>query len=588
MSPQGAVRPRDTVIALLCVLLASSAVIAPWLRPGYLLSYDMVFVPQQPITADVLGLGSQTARAVPSDLIVAALSHVVSAAVVQRLVLGLILLAAGTGAALLSKGGASSRAAGGIAYLWTPYLAEHLQLGQWAVLIGFASLPWVVLACRAVRAKRSGAWPQLLFTLGVCSIGGASSWLLALIMVVPALTVPGMGRGIAERIRSVVVALGALLAYALPWLLPTVLRPSGIPADRQAAAVFAARSDSILGAVGSVLTGGGGWNAQVDPPGRGSVLAGLGALVLLALGVAGIWLSRRDTRLAPLAISGGLGLLVALASLSPARSLLADVPGGGLVRDGQRYIAPWLLCVAYGLSATVHAVRIRRAVAAGPVLAWLLVVLPVAVLPGMAWGISGRMAPVRYPADYLATRALIDSDPRPGAVLVLPFQTYRAFAWNGGRTSLDPIPRMLDRTVISSSSLPVAVSGSVQVVAGDDPLARHLDDLLATSTGDRSLATRLGQAGIRWVVMDAAAPVPEGLLARYRGAAVSVYEVPAVNQSAAEMPANGYVPPKIPVLGGLVLALILAAGSAVILSYWRVRMLLESREERDPVPHAED
>ena len=53
------------------VALAALLILAPLLVPGYVLSYDMVFVPRPALTRELLGLGTSVARAVPSDLLVA-------------------------------------------------------------------------------------------------------------------------------------------------------------------------------------------------------------------------------------------------------------------------------------------------------------------------------------------------------------------------------------------------------------------------------------------------------------------------------------------------------------------------------------
>ena len=46
-------------------------ILAPALAPGYVLSYDMVFVPDLALRSDFLGLGTSLPRAVPSDAVVA-------------------------------------------------------------------------------------------------------------------------------------------------------------------------------------------------------------------------------------------------------------------------------------------------------------------------------------------------------------------------------------------------------------------------------------------------------------------------------------------------------------------------------------
>ena len=70
------------LVAGLCLGLLA---LGPGLRRGFLLSYDMVFVPRQPIAAALPGLAPP--RAVPSDLVIAIASRVVPGDIAQKLVL---------------------------------------------------------------------------------------------------------------------------------------------------------------------------------------------------------------------------------------------------------------------------------------------------------------------------------------------------------------------------------------------------------------------------------------------------------------------------------------------------------------------
>src|SRR5258708_10919723 len=81
--PSLATRAAPACIGLLLGLLA----LGPGLGPGYLLSYDMVFVPRPPFNALVLGTSGTLPRAVPSDAVIAALARVLPADVAQKLAL---------------------------------------------------------------------------------------------------------------------------------------------------------------------------------------------------------------------------------------------------------------------------------------------------------------------------------------------------------------------------------------------------------------------------------------------------------------------------------------------------------------------
>src|SRR6266536_2480309 len=76
----------------------------PGFLRGFLLSYDMVFVPSPPLTAAALGLAGGPPRAVPSDTVVAVISHVAPADIAQKIVLLSIFTLACSGAAALLRG----------------------------------------------------------------------------------------------------------------------------------------------------------------------------------------------------------------------------------------------------------------------------------------------------------------------------------------------------------------------------------------------------------------------------------------------------------------------------------------------------
>ncbi len=88
----------------------------------------------------------------PSDAVVAVASLALPADIVQKIVLLLIFVLACSGAAALldSAWGTGrgallpARLAAGVCYAWNPYVADRLLIGQWALLLGYAALPWVV------------------------------------------------------------------------------------------------------------------------------------------------------------------------------------------------------------------------------------------------------------------------------------------------------------------------------------------------------------------------------------------------------------------------------------------------------------
>jgi len=501
--------------------------IGPGLRRGFLLSYDMVIVPHEPFTTTLLGLAGGPPRAVPSDAVLAVLSRVLPADIAQKLVLLSIFVLACSGAvALLGREPWFARLAAGVFYAWNPFVAERLLIGQWALLLGYAGLPW---ALRAVAGGPVTTWRgagRLGLALLPAAVGGFAAMAVSALLVVPAaLLAPG---GPARRrISSAATALVVLAVASLPWLIPSMLHP--VYADPAGIAAFAARADTPFGSLGSLLMLGGIWNAQTVPAGYGGAWSALWLALVLTAAAGYVLFASRQRRWPGLGAAAVAGLVVASVGVTaPGRELLRAAtalwPGFAVLRDGQQFVAPLALAEALGAGLVVAWVAspspLRATIAQGDsdgrqvggvradrpglAIAVALLLAPVLLLPGLAWGAAGRLRPVWYPADWLAAARVVDASRAHGQVLLLPWAAYRRPAWNGGRTVLDPWPRLLSRQVIWNTGPRV---GNVQL-RPDDPAGRSLDSVISAPG---PLTAALETAGVRFVIVDSGGSVASRL-----------------------------------------------------------------------------
>src|SRR5215211_6546918 len=464
----------------------------------------MAFVPRQPLLPASLGLGSALPRAVPADAVIALISTVLPGDLLQKLILAGSLLAGGIGAArLVPTGSVAIRVVAAIGYTWNAYVAERLFIGHWTVLLAYAALPWVVLAGLQVRRGAPRAWPKLVLAMAPAMLGPTGGLLAA------GAAVAAVGR------RRAPAALAIALLLNAPWWAPSVLRAGSALSDPAGVDAFAARGESWGGPVLSVLGLGGIWNADVVPASRESPLVPVVSLVSVALT---LWGCRRlALRWGPrparaLVLLAALGVLVAVAGSVPPldgvlRWAVANVPGAGLVRDGQRWVAWWALLVAIGTALAVEelAGRLREPLARGAVVAGAAL-LPLVALPDLAWGGLGRLEPVSYPADWAAVAGIVAAErtDADGDVLALPFMTYRSFEWNDRRTQFDPAPKLLPAPTVADDSLLIDDT----VVAGEDPRAARVRRALADGS-----ALDSPEQGIGWVVVEHGTPggLPAGL-----------------------------------------------------------------------------
>ena len=522
----------DLALATVLALL----VLAPLLQSGFVLVGDMVFVPDQPWKAAWTGGDGGVPRAVPSDAWVALVDEVVPGALLQKIVLLLVLIGAGTGMGRLVAGHHFAARAGAITlYVWNPFVYERLAIGHWALLVGYAALPWVaVAALRLRRGPDPVAWALLATGLAAAAWSSPSGGVITLGVTLVLL----WG---AWRRWAWAAALG--LWVNLPWLVPAFgNQEDQLAPDPLGVLAFAARADTPWGVLGSLLTFGGIWKESIVPDDRLSLWRSGLALLLVVVAVAGLVLSRRNpvlpVRPAWVLALGSLALAGASAvpALRPVVEwLVVHVPGGGMLRDSQKWLMPWVLVACTGVASALGWLQGRLAGHGRQAQRWVVAwaVLPLLALPSLAWGLSGFVRTEQYPSEWHELRAAMDQVvSNEDRVLVLPFSTYRMFAWNT-RAVLDPVPRFFPGQMVTDDALAVP-SG---VVGGESALAERI----RLAEGPEELSTVLAEAGVGWILVHRGGDeieVPDGATLVFDGPTLRLYElegsgaVPATAQPA--------------------------------------------------------
>lgn len=483
---------RRAALAVVSALLALG-VLAPLLGRGFVLSYDMVFVPGQDLSPESLGLSPALPRSVPADAVIALATTVLPGDVVQKLVLLFALFAGPLGAGrLVPTDRVSTRVVAAVAYGWSAYVAERLFIGHWPLLLAYGCLPWVLLAGLALRRGRPGAAAGLVLACAPAVLTPPGGIMVAVAAMV------------AAGVRKLWLTGLAGLVLNAPWWMPVLLREGGSVSDPEAVTAFAARAENWAGPVTSLLGLGGIWNAETTPASRSSPVLPVLTLLLVAAALFGLRIlaDRWGTAPARAVLSlGAVGVVCAAVATVPLgdqvlRWAVEHGPGVGLLRDAQKWVAWWAppLAVGFALAVEWLAIRLRRRAAAAGVLV-AAALLPVALLPDLAWGGWGRLAPVSYPDDWFAVRAVLAEDDRFGDVVALPLSTFRRFDWNGGRTQLDPAPRFLPRATVTDDTLVVAGTA----VRGEDPRAARVREAVS-GNGD------LGALGVGWVLVEHGTP----------------------------------------------------------------------------------
>jgi len=499
-------------------LALALVVTAPLLAPGYLLLRDAVSTPRSHLSDAALGLSAAAPRALPQDFFVALASHVVDGGVVVKALLVAGLWLAGWGAArlatlLVPEAGVAGGFVAATLAIWNPYVAERLLQGHWSLLVGYGCLPWVAAAMLRL-CDGSGSWWPLVFWIALAGLT-PTGLMLAAAVALACVFVPGGHR---PRWLCASVALGTAVVAALPWLVASVVAGSLSSSQSAGVRVFAARAEPGLGTLGSLGSLGGIWNAEAVPASRTTLFAVVAAVVLLSVVAVGLPVARRKPGAVALLILGAVAVVVPTLmatgpGLAVVEATVRALPGLGVVRDGQKWIA--LAVPGYAVAGAAAVVTMRRWLP-GAVSAVACCVAVVAVLPDLAWGVGGKAAAVQYPPGWAAAAALINADPRP--VAVLPVDSMRRFSWAGDAPVLDPLPRWVRADVLTTGDL--TISG--QTVPGEDGRAREVQRLLLTGADRDALA----RAGVGWVVVETGGDTLSlALPVAYRENDLTVYRV---------------------------------------------------------------
>ena len=164
------------------------------------------------------------------------------------------------------------------------------------------------------------------------------------------------------------------------------------------------------------------------------------------------------------------------------------------MREPAKWLALVQLGYVIGFAAGVQALQSSARVPAGlrrplPVAAMLL---PLAVLPALAWGLGGRVSTTEYPASWAAAAERLD--PAPARLLFLPWHGYQPFPFTQDRTVATPAGAYFPGPVLSSSAVEVGPLRS-------DSTSRQqavMDELVAAGGGP-DFAGSLANLGVTHV-----------------------------------------------------------------------------------------
>jgi hypothetical protein len=494
--------------------LVALAVMLPLLLPGYILTLDMVFVPNPPLPQTLNN----------EFLFDAALhygSNIVSGDVMQKGILLSILVFAGVGMHKLMQYVQPKALApqwqwaayvAGIFYVINPFVYGRFMAGQYKVLLAYMVLPFFVRALLQFLANPGlkSLWPVVLCALlvSIFSIHVLGFvFILSLVLLVATLWRWPAKDYLWRLSKNSLLGLVAFSTLSCYWLVPTILGQGTIAstiASFNNADASAFMSD---GGILAILQLQGFWvEAQgfFRLPGDLLPLSGLWQLFLWILIGVGFIAAYKQQRAVASAFMAVAIMSIMLALGSKINTWLAAVlPFFAGYREPHKFVAIVAFCFAYfsafGIATFLQIVakRFRDGLLFTLSLA-LVLLLPFLITPTMLWGFNGQLMPRQYPADWHAMRDVLQSLNHNQKVLFLPWHLYMRFDF-AGRIIANPGEKFFGPQLIVSDDpeFDGASSGSTnpikQTLSGD-----ILPDAAASGT---TLGKKLQPLGIGYILL---------------------------------------------------------------------------------------
>lgn len=511
-SETGALRRlfRDRRSALLAIapvaffLVLALAVLGPLLKPGYILTLDMVYGPltaQRAIEHYVYGIMVNQADAGASptvQVLFALLSRFVNLLLPMWMVqkLWLVLLLTLGGLFMYVAAPINSRIAkywAGLFYVVNPFVLVRFLAGHFFILWGVAFLPIVFVWMTRMLDRptpRNAAILAMWLTLLAASVHFLVMAMGLLLVLTVVYSVRGPGRLRLLSASSLCLALFGLLNLGFMYSLATAaghLASTISQSTQENFAYFSARPSTghLLFDLVSLY---GFWHSDFNSQDLHSVgwqsLFGL----ILWLSIMGMYQSvrvreQRTLHLVLLAFLIGCVLMGAGALFPLTMGLYSKVgslPVFGIFRDSQKLMGFAVLAYAYygaaGLSYLVSVVKSAR---------WrlmmryghLVAIIPFAVTASYSYkvfpNVERDIFNGFYPAEYQEAEDIVGRRPFGESLLVLPWHGYMDLGWTG-RNTANPVGQFFSGEVIYGDTVEIGTLYSTS----NSAMSRYVESFL--------------------------------------------------------------------------------------------------------------
>lgn len=462
---------------ILVFSVIAAAILLPLLRPGYVLTLDMVFTPNTAVP-------SAQSAGFPFYGLLWLLNIVMPGDLIQKIILIAIVLLAGLGMYRLMQflrpaheqlDWALPAFFAGILYICNPFTYSRFMTGQFMVLLGYALLPWFLTAYLRYLAapKVRTVLPAVCIALGIAIVSLHTLGIVILCVVVLSVAALWRHRQSMQTLwlygRSMAVGIGMFLALGSYWIVPFLLGKSHaatlVQSFTSSDQIAFATAGSGLGKIWNILTLQGFWadgqSLYVTARETYGWWNGIAVLMLCLVALGYSVLYRQQRRLAlSFAV---LAVIVVVFASGTTGSIFAGfnrwitdvLPFFAGYREPQKFVmmlaAIYAICAAFGLTRVWQWIQDKKQPIALHDLAGVSLAAALLFSPLMFWGFHGQLSAQEYPKDWYTIDRQLQAEGGHHRVLFLPWHQYMRFSF-AHRIIANPADRFFATDVVVSNN----------------------------------------------------------------------------------------------------------------------------------------
>ncbi|GAC1391962.1 MAG: hypothetical protein NVSMB46_06420 [Candidatus Saccharimonadales bacterium] len=408
-------------------------VLGPALGRGYILQFDMVFVPHVHIGFNALRNGTSSYQSIPSTVLLKALGYLAPMDIVQKGILWLLFF----GSSLLfyismPVKSRSARVFGALFYTYNPFTYDRFMAGHWLLLAAYSVMPLLVRQFHRffVRSSMREAFHVSALWTVIVLLSPHHVLIAGFLYVSFAVFFVRTRRVL---LLSIMIPLLVLLLNSW-WLLPLYFGHNfsgGFSIDQFRA--FATHADNRYGLLITMLSLQGFWHQEWRSiASYYSWWTLLTALWLLpvSFGIGTLHLFSRDKRkiVYALALASGFSLLIASGPAPPFGAinmwLFLHIPGFSGLREPEKLLSILALFYSVIICYACYSVIVFKRRMLTAISGSVMVVIVGLLLWPFVWGAHGQVFAVHYPVSWEQLNTQLQQLPSSEKVLILPRDLY--------------------------------------------------------------------------------------------------------------------------------------------------------------------